>query len=128
MRRIITVLTITAFMVAMIAASGLSASAQSPSCPSTGPSGSTVTTVIPDEAFGAGFICLDEEAQEFFCPPEFELQLFPNPESDPAFIAECVEVETPNNGGGSNGGDAELTQESEQQSEAGDLNQTTDVS
>jgi hypothetical protein len=68
-----------------------------------------------------GFICLDEEAQEFFCPPEFELQLFPNPELSPAVIAECVELKAPNDGGGSDGGDGELTQEGEQQAEAGEI-------
>ncbi len=115
MRRIIVVLTVAAVVVAMIATAGVPASAQS-SCPPTGPSDGTATIVIPDEPFGAGFICLDEEALEFFCPSEFELQLFPNPEPSPAFIAECVELVPPSDTGGTGDDDsgADLTQEGEQ--------------
>ena len=94
MRRIIVLLTMAAVMVATIATLGVSASAQSP-CPPTGPSGGLATIVIPDRPVGAGFVCLDEEAQEFFCPPEFELQLFPvlpGESPGPGFIAECVDL------------------------------------
>jgi hypothetical protein len=88
--------------------------------------------VNSDEPHGAGFVCLDEEPQEFFCPPEYKLQLFRNPGSDPDVLAECVEQSSPKDGGESGGSDggggAEVTQNGEQQSEAGDLNQTTNVS
>jgi hypothetical protein len=84
------VLSMAALMGAMVATSGASASAQSP-CPPTGPSGGPATLVSADEPLGAGFVCLDEEAQEFFCPPDFELWHFSNPGSDPAFVSECVE-------------------------------------
>jgi hypothetical protein len=129
MRRIIVVLTLAAVIVAMIATSGASASAQSP-CPPTGPSDGPATLVIADEPVGAGFTCLDEEAQEFFCPPGFELRLFPVLPPGPDFIAECIELSPPNDGGGTGGGGSgvELTQEGEQQAEAGDIDQTTNVS
>ena len=94
MRRIIVVLTMVALVGAVLATSGASASAQSP-CPPTAPSGGTATLISADEPLGAGFVCLDEEAQEFFCPPEFELQLFPvlpGESAGPGFIAECVEL------------------------------------
>jgi hypothetical protein len=90
MRRIIMVLSMAALTGAMVATSGASASAQSP-CTPTGPSGGPATLVSANEPLGAGFVCLDEEAQEFFCPPEFELWHFSNPGSDPAFVSECVE-------------------------------------
>src|SRR5918998_5345618 len=99
MRRIIMVLTMAALVGAMLATSGASASAQSP-CPPTAPSGGPATLISADEPLGAGFICLDEEAQEFFCPPKYELQLFRNAESDPGVIAECVEQSSHNDGGG----------------------------
>jgi len=128
MRRIIVVLTIVAVMVTLIATFGVSASAQSP-CPPTAPSGGPATLVNAEEPVGAGFICLDEEAQEFFCPPEYELQLFRNPGSDPGVLAECVEQSSANDGGGSDGeGGAELTQNGEQQGEAGEHNITVNVS
>jgi hypothetical protein len=97
MRRIIMVLTIAALMGAMMATSGASASAQSP-CPPTGPSGGPATLVSADEPLGAGFVCLDEEAQEFFCPPDFELWQFRNPGSDPAFVSECVQPSSASDG------------------------------
>ena len=132
MRRIIVVLTIAAVVVTMMATFGASASAQQSLCPPTGPSGGPATLVNAEEPVGAGFICLDEEAQEFFCPPKYKLQLFRNPGSDPGFLAECVKQSSPNDGGESGGSDggggAEVTQNGEQQSEAGDLNQTTNVS
>src|SRR5215204_4374716 len=118
MRRIIVVLTIAAVVVTMMATFGASASAQQSLCPPTGPSGGPATLVNAEEPHGAGFICLDEQAQEFFCPPEYELQLFRNPGSDPGFLAECVKQSSPNDGG----------ENGEQQSEAGDLNQRTNVS
>ena len=131
MRRIIVVLTIVAVMVTQIATFGVSASAQAP-CPLTGPSDGPATLVNAEEPVGAGFICLDEEAQEFFCPPEYELQLFRNPGSDPSVLAECIEQSSPNDGGGTGGsnggGGAELTQTGEQQGEAGDHNMTVNVS
>src|SRR5918994_1127734 len=100
MRRIIMVLTMAALVGAMLATSGASASAQSPCLP-TAPSGGPATLISADEPLGAGFVCLDEEAQEFFCPPKYELQLFPNPGSDPGVLAECVEQQSsPNEGGG----------------------------
>jgi hypothetical protein len=133
MRRIIVLLTIAAVMVAMIATSGTPASAQSP-CPPTGPSDGPATVLVADVPVGAGFVCLDEETQEFFCPPDFELQLFPilpGETPGPGFIAECVELSSSDDGGetgGSGGGSAELTQNGEQQAEAGDIDQTTNVS
>src|SRR5829696_1327407 len=134
MRRIIVVLTMAAILVAMMATSGASASAQSP-CPSTGPSGGPVTLVNAEEPVGAGFVCVDEQSQEFFCPPEYELQLFPvlpGETSGTGFIAECVEQSSPKDSSGTGssdgGGGAEVTQNGAQQSEAGDLNQTTNVS
>ena len=133
MRRINVPLTIAAVMVAMIVTPGTPASAQSP-CPPTGPSDGPATMMIADEPVGAGFVCLDEEAQEFFCPPEFELQLFPvlpGESPGPGFIAECVDLSSPNDGGGtggSGGGGVELTQNGEQQAGAGDIDQTTNVS
>ena len=127
MRRIIVLLTMAAVMVAMIATPGTPASAQSP-CPPTGPSDGPATIMVADEPVGAGFVCLDEEAQEFFCPPEFELQLFPvlpGEFSGPGFISECVELSPSNDDGGTG---VELTQNGEQQAEAGDIDQTTNVS
>ena len=135
MRRIIVVLTLDAVIVTiaiMISTFGASASAQQSLCPPTGPSGGPATLVNSDEPHGAGFVCLDEQAQEFFCPPEYKLQLFRNPGSDPGVLAECVEQSSSKDGGGTGGsnggGGAEPTQNGEQQSEAGDLNQTTNVS
>jgi hypothetical protein len=100
MRRIIVLLTMVAAMVATTATTGTPASAQSP-CPPTGPSDGPTTLVIADVPVGAGFVCLDEEAQEFYCPPEFELQLFPVLPGEfpgPGFVAECVELSPPNDG------------------------------
>jgi len=132
MRRIIVLLTIAAVMVTIVATFGVSASAQQSLCPPTGPSGGPTTLVNSEEPHGAGFVCLDEQAQEFFCPPEDKLQLFRNPGSDPGVLAECVEQSSSKDGdetGGSDGGGgAEPTQNGEQQSEAGDLNQRTNVS
>jgi len=94
MRRIIVLLTMAAVTVAMIVTSGTPASAQSP-CPPTGPSDGPATLLVADEPVGAGFVCLEEEAQEFFCPPEFELQLFPvlpGESAGPGFIVECVDM------------------------------------
>jgi hypothetical protein len=134
MRRIIVILTIAAVIVTLIATAGGSASAQSP-CPPAGPSGGPATLVNAEEPAGAGFVCVDEQSQEFFCPPEYELQLFPVLPGEvpgPGFIAECAEQSSSNDGGGTGGSDggggAEVTQNGEQQSEAGDLNQTTNVS
>lgn len=120
MRRMILVLTMSAVMVAMMAALGTLASAQSP-CPPTGPSGGPATLVVPDEALGAGFICLDEEAVEFFCPPEYELQLFSNPELDAPYLAECVEPSVSDEDG--SGGVEPTTQEGEQEAESGEIDQ-----
>ena len=132
MRRIIVVLTIAAVVVTIMATFGASASAQQSLCPPTGPSGGPATLVNSDEPHGVGFVCLDEQAQEFFCPPEDKLQLFRNPGSDPSVLAECVEQSPSKNGGGTGGSDggdgAELTQNDAQQSKAGDLNQSTNVS
>jgi hypothetical protein len=135
MRRILVVLTIDAVIVTiaiMMAMFGASASAQQSLCPPTGRSDGPATFVNSDKPHGAGFVCLDEQTQEFFCPPEYELQLFRNPGSDPGVLAECVEQSSPKDGGetgGSDGGGgAEVTQNGAQQSEAGDLNQTTNVS
>jgi hypothetical protein len=133
MRRIIVLLTMAAVMVAMIVTPGTPAGAQSP-CPPTGPSDGPATLLVADVPVGAGFVCLDEEAQEFFCPPEFELQLFPvlpGEFTGPGFVAECVELSPSNDGGGTggSGGDGvELTQNGEQQAEAGDIDQMTNVS
>ena len=119
MRRIIVLLTMAAVMVAMIAMPGALARAQSP-CSPTGPSDGPATILVADEPVGAGFVCLDEGAQEFFCPPEFELQLFPvlpGEFSGPGFISECVELSPSNDGvgtDGSGGGGVELTQYGEQ--------------
>ena len=132
MRRVIFVLTIAAVMVTIMATFGASASAQQSLCPPTGPSDGPATLVNADEPHGAGFVCLDEQAQEFFCPPEYKLQLFRNPGSDPGVLAECVEQSSPNDGGGTGGSDggggAELTQYDEQQGEAGEHNITVNVS
>src|ERR687889_1483291 len=106
MRRIIVVLTLDAVIVTiaiMISTFGASASAQQSLCPPTGPSDGPATLVNSDEPHGAGFVCLDEQAQEFFCPPEYKLQLFRNPGSDPGVLAECVEQSSPNDGGGTGG-------------------------
>ena len=136
MRRIIVVLTTAAVMVAtMVARSGVSASAQDP-CPSTGPSGGPATLISAEEPAGAGFVCVDEQSQEFFCPPEYELQLFPVLPGEvpgPGFIAECAEQSSSNDGGrtgGSDGGggDAEVTQNGDQTSETGEYNLTVNVS
>ena len=134
MRRIIGILTIAAVIVTLIATSGASVGAQSP-CPPTGPSGGPATLVNAEEPVGAGFVCVDEQSQEFFCPPEYQLQLFPvlpGETSGTGFIAECVEQSSPNDSSGTGssdgGGGAEVTQNGAQQSEAGDLNQTTNVS
>ena len=51
------------------------------------------TIPIADEPGGAGFVCRDNETQALFCPPDFELQLFPagtGESSGPIFIAECA--------------------------------------
>ena len=132
MRRIIVLLTMAAVTVAMIATSGTPASAQSP-CPPTGPSDGPATLLVADEPVGAGFVCLEEETQEFFCPPDFELQLFPvlpGETPGPGFIAECVELSPSNDGGGTDGsgGSVDLTQEGEQDADAGQIEQTYDVS
>src|SRR5215211_3767230 len=134
MRRIIVVLTMAAILVAMMATSGASASAQSP-CPSTGPSGGPATLISAEEPAGAGFVCVDEQSQEFFCPPEYELQLFPVLPGEvpgPGFIAECAEQSSSNDGGGTGGsdggGEAEVTQNGDQTSETGEYNLTVNVS
>ena len=132
MRRIIMVLTMATLLGAMMATSGASASAQSP-CPPTGPSGGLATLISADEPLGAGFVCLDEEDQRFFCPDDFELWNFRNPGSDPPFIAECTEPSSPDDGGGTGGsdgggGDAEVTQNGDQTSETGEYNLTVNVS
>ena len=114
MRRIIVLVTMVAVIVALIAMPGTPASAQSP-CPPTGPSDGPATILLADEPAGAGFVCVDEQAQEFFCPPEYELQLFPVLPGEvpgPGFIAECVDLSSSNDGGGtsgSGGGGVELT-------------------
>ena len=100
MRRILVLLTMAAVMVAMVATPGTPASAQSP-CPPTGPSDGPATLLLADEPVGAGFVCLEEEAQEFFCPPDFELQLFPvlpGETPGPGFIVECADLSTSNEG------------------------------
>ena len=92
MRRIIGLVTMAAVMVAMRATSGTPASAQS-HCPSTAPSDVPATIPVADEPGGAGFVCRDNETQEFFCPPEYELQLFPastGESTGPIFIVECA--------------------------------------
>ena len=124
MRRII-VLTIAAVIVTMMTTFGASAGAQQSFCPPTGPSDGPATLVNSEEPVGAGFVCLDEQAQEFFCPPQYKLQLFRNPGSDPGVLAECVEQSSSSKSGE---GGAEPTQSGEQQSEAGALNQKTNVS
>jgi len=125
MRGIIVILTIAAVMVTMMTTLGASAGAQQSLCPPTAPSGGPATLVNSDEPHGAGFVCLDEQAQEFFCPPEYKLQLFRNLGSDPGVLAECVEQSSSSKSGE---GGAEPTQSGEQQSEAGALNQMTNVS
>ncbi len=132
MRRMIVLLTMAAVMVAMIATLGTPASAQSP-CPPTGPSDGPATLLVADVPVGAGFVCLDEETQEFFCPPDFELQLFPvlpGETPGPSFISECVELPSDGDetGGSDGGGGTEVTQNSDQQGEAGDYTITTNVS
>src|SRR5215207_6357768 len=107
MRRIIVVLTLAAVIVTLIATSGSSVAAQSP-CPPTGPLGGPATLVNAEEPGGAGFVCVDEHSQEFFCPPEYELQLFsvlPGETPGPGFIAECAEQSSSNDGGGTGGSD-----------------------
>jgi hypothetical protein len=125
MRRIIVVLTIVAVVVTMMTTFGASAGAQQSLCPPTGPSDGPATLVNSEKPVGAGFVCLDEQAQAFFCPPEYKLQLFRNPGSDPGVLAECVEQSSSSKSGE---GGAEPTQSGEQQSEAGALNQKTNVS
>ena len=131
MRRILLLFTMTTVMGAMMATSGLSASAQSP-CPPTGPSGGSATLVTPDEPRWAGFVCLDEEDQRFFCPDGFELWLFRDAGSSPPHQAECQELSSSRDGGetgGSDGGGgAELNQNDAQQGEAGEYNLTVNVS
>ncbi len=110
MWRITLLFTMAAVLVAMIAALGTPANTQSP-CPPTGPSDGPATLLLVDEPVGAGFVCVDVEAQEFFCPPEYELQLFPvllGEYPGPSFIAECADLATSNEGGGT-GGSVELT-------------------
>ena len=132
MRRIIMVLTMAALVGAMLATSGASASAQSPCLP-TAPSGGPATLISADESLGAGFVCLDEEAQEFFCPPKYELQLFPilpGESPGPTFISECAETSSASDGGetgGSGGGSVDLIQEGDQDADAGQIEQTYDV-
>ncbi len=128
-KRLALVVMVAAVMAAMIATLGVSASAQSP-CPPTGPSGGLATIVIPDRPVGAGFVCLDEEAQEFFCPPEFELQLWPILPPGPGFLAECVQLSPANDGGdvGSGGGGVELAQEIGQESQSGTVDISHNVS
>src|SRR5215217_6299201 len=111
MRRILQLLTVAVVMGAMMAMSGTSASAQSP-CPPTGPSNGPATLLTPEVPRWAGFVCLDEVDQRFFCPPGFEHWLFRNPPgSRPSFQGECVELASSSIG--SEGG-AEPTQSSEQ--------------
>jgi len=128
-KRLALVVMVAAVMVATIATLGVSASAQSP-CPPTGPSGGLATIVIPDRPVGAGFVCLDQEAQEFFCPPEFELQLWPILPPGPGFLAECVQLSSPNDGGGvgSGRGSVELAQEIGQESQSGTVDISHNVS
>ena len=119
MRRIIVLITMAAATVALIATPGTPASAQSP-CPPTGPSDGLASILLADEPAGAGFVCVDAESQEFFCPPDYELQLFPvlpGETPGPSFIAECVDLSSSNDGGGtggSGGGGVELAQYNEQ--------------
>ena len=132
MRRIIVLVTMVAVIVALIAMPGTPASAQSP-CPPTGPSGGPAMLISAEEPAGAGFVCLDEEDQRFFCPDDFELWNFRDPGSDPPFIAECTEPSSPDDGGGTGGsdgggGDAEVTQNGDQTSETGEYNLTVNVS
>src|SRR5215210_2822637 len=111
MRRMLQLLTVAAVIGAMMATSGTPASAQSP-CPPTGPSNGPATLLTPDVPRWAGFVCLDEVDQRFFCPPGFEHWLFRNPPgSSPPFQGECVELSSSSNGGE---GGAEPTQSGEQ--------------
>ena len=111
MRRILQLLTVAIVMGAMMATSGTPASAQSP-CPPTGPSNGPATLLTPEVPRWAGFVCLDEVDQRFFCPPGFEHWLFRNPPgSRPPFQGECVELASSSIGGE---GGAEPTQSSEQ--------------
>jgi hypothetical protein len=129
-KRFALVVMVAAVMVAMIATLGVSASAQSP-CPPTGPSGGLATLVIPERPVGAGFVCLDKGAQEFFCPAEFELQLIPILPPGPGFIAECVELSSPPSLGGdvgSGGGGVELPQQIGQESQSGTVDISHNVS
>src|SRR5215211_7322410 len=99
MRRILQLLTVAVVMGAMMATSGTSASAQSP-CPPTGPSNGPATLLTPDVPRWAGFVCLDEVDQRFFCPPGFEHWLFRNPPGHTAsFQGECVELASSRIGG-----------------------------
>src|SRR5215217_8853539 len=129
-KRLALMVIVAAVMAAMIATLGVSASAQSP-CPPTGPSDGLATIVIPDRPVGAGFVCLDEEAQEFFCPPEFELQLWPILPPGPGFLAECVQLSPPNDSGvvgSGGGGGVELAQEIGQESQSGTVDISHNVS
>src|SRR5215212_7804998 len=111
MRRILPLLTVVAVIGAMLATSGTPANAQSP-CPPTGPSNGPATLLTPEVPRWAGFVCLDEVDQRFFCPPGFEHWLFRNPPgSSPPFQGECVELASSSIGGE---GGAEPTQSSEQ--------------
>ena len=111
MRRILQLLTVAVVMGAMMATSGTPASAQSP-CPPTGPSNGPATLLTPEVPRWAGFVCLDEVDQRFFCPPGFEHWLFRNPPGPTAsFQGECVELVSSSIGGE---GGAEPTQSSEQ--------------
>ena len=110
MRRILQVLTVAVVIGAMMATSGTSASAQSP-CPPTGPSNGPATLLTPEVPRWAGFVCLDEVNQRFFCPLGFEHWLFRNPPgSRPPFQGECVAL-APSSLGGEGG--VEPTQSSE---------------
>src|SRR5215217_6330901 len=111
MRRILPLLTVVAVIGAMLATSGTPANAQSP-CPPTGPSNGPATLLTPEVPRWAGFVCLDEVDQRFFCPPGFEHWLFRNPPgSRPPFQGECVELASSSIGGESG---AEPTQSGEQ--------------
>ena len=111
MRRILQMLTVAIVIGAIMATSGTSAGAQSP-CPPTGPSNGPATLMNLDEPRWAGFVCLDEVDQRFFCPPGFEHWLFRNPPgSRSPFQSECVEL-SPSSIGGVGG--VEPTQSGEQ--------------
>ena len=89
--------------------------------------------MTPDEPRWAGFVCLDEEDQRFFCPDGFELWLLRDAGSSPPHQAECVEQQSSSRDGGGTGGSdggggTQVTQNSDQQGEAGDYTITTNVS